>query len=288
MPLLSDVYDYGFRLHNPGIARFFTPDPLEGKMPFISSYAYGFNNPISFVDTDGREPEGGGENVVIRSARGLGTGLYSQGKESAISNIGTAANPLLSSAMLVYGLSMAAVNYEQTGSNLMKLGVKTWTTIASGDAESRGILAGSTLVLAAEMYFAKGSGASGKAAKAAQAGNALERTALNGALEALDATKVGWKLGESIKNLTSTGNIPSWSTVRRRFWKNEAFSNGGDYLSGELNRMKKGLAPQRKNRETGLMESKELHHDPPQRSGGLFEFKALWPDEHKIIDRFRK
>lgn len=53
--------------------------------------------------------------------------------------------------------------------------------------------------------------------------------------------------------------------------------------------MKNGFAPQRLNPKSGIMESMELHHHPvPQRNGGLFEFRKVWPDEHKEIDIFRK
>ena len=52
--------------------------------------------------------------------------------------------------------------------------------------------------------------------------------------------------------------------------------------------MKKDLAPQRFNSETGKMESKELHHTPPQRDGGLFDFVEVWPEEHAKMDPNRK
>lgn len=82
--------------------------------------------------------------------------------------------------------------------------------------------------------------------------------------------KTGWKVGEPITNLTAKGNVPAWSTVRQRFWKNEAFLNGNTYSESNLLRMPKGLAPQRLNPNTGLMESMELHHHiVPQRNGGF-------------------
>jgi len=97
----------------------------------------------------------------------------------------------------------------------------------------------------------------------------------------------GWRVGEPINNLTAKGNVPSWSAVRQRFWKNEAHFNAEKYSGVNLDRMKRGLAPQKINRRTGRLESKELHHIPPQREGGLFDFEAVWPDAHARIDPFR-
>ncbi len=104
----------------------------------------------------------------------------------------------------------------------------------------------------------------------------------------VNAAKTGWKVGEPITNLTAKVNVPAWSTVRQRFWKNEAFLNGSAYSESNLLRMQKGLAPQRLNPNTGLMESMELHHHiVPQRNRGLFDFIKVWPDEHRALDPFR-
>jgi hypothetical protein len=51
--------------------------------------------------------------------------------------------------------------------------------------------------------------------------------------------------------------------------------------------MEKGLAPQNKN-DLGELESMELHHIPPQKDGGLFDFIEVWPEEHAEIDPHRK
>jgi RHS repeat-associated protein len=107
-----------------------------------------------------------------------------------------------------------------------------------------------------------------------------------GVVEGLNLS-LGWKVGDPITNLTRTGKVPLWSTVRARFWKNEALLHPELYEEGNLARMQKGLAPQRINPNTGELESMELHHNPAQRDGGLFEFQKCWPDEHAAIDPYR-
>ncbi|MES2389558.1 MAG: RHS repeat-associated core domain-containing protein [Bacteroidota bacterium] len=54
MPLLSDVYDYGFRVFDPGKVTFRSVDPLAHKYPSLSPYNYCGNNPINNIDPDGR------------------------------------------------------------------------------------------------------------------------------------------------------------------------------------------------------------------------------------------
>ena len=50
-----DTYDYGARGMYPALMRFTTPDPLAEKYYSISPYAYCGNNPIRFVDIDGKK-----------------------------------------------------------------------------------------------------------------------------------------------------------------------------------------------------------------------------------------
>jgi filamentous hemagglutinin len=99
-----------------------------------------------------------------------------------------------------------------------------------------------------------------------------------------------WRLGDNVYAPTAQGNVPAWSTVRSRFWKNEAASlNAAEAYGAEnVDRMRRGLAPQRYNADRGAMESMELSHEPiPLRDGGR-NFVPRWPQDHAAVDPFRR
>ncbi len=51
----TGLYYYGARYYNPRISLWYGVDPMAEKYPDFSPYAYTFNNPVKFVDPDGKE-----------------------------------------------------------------------------------------------------------------------------------------------------------------------------------------------------------------------------------------
>lgn len=50
-----NMYDFGARLHYPAVPHFTSIDPMSEKYYWLSPYLYCANNPVNFVDLDGRD-----------------------------------------------------------------------------------------------------------------------------------------------------------------------------------------------------------------------------------------
>lgn len=51
----GNIYDYGFRIYNPRIAKFLSVDPLTKEYPMLTPYQFASNTPIQAIDLDGLE-----------------------------------------------------------------------------------------------------------------------------------------------------------------------------------------------------------------------------------------
>ena len=51
----ANSLDFGARIYDPRVGRWMSTDPLESKYPSMSSYCSFGNNPIYYINPDGRE-----------------------------------------------------------------------------------------------------------------------------------------------------------------------------------------------------------------------------------------
>ena len=51
----TGMYYYGARYYEPKLSLWMSTDPMQAKYPHISTYCYTFNNPIKFIDPNGKD-----------------------------------------------------------------------------------------------------------------------------------------------------------------------------------------------------------------------------------------
>jgi RHS repeat-associated protein len=51
----TGLYYYGARYYDPRTSAWLSTDPLQEKYPRVSTYAYCLNNPVRYIDPDGRD-----------------------------------------------------------------------------------------------------------------------------------------------------------------------------------------------------------------------------------------
>src|SRR5699024_3444740 len=70
-----NVYDYGARIYTPDAPRFWQMDPLADADKNIGSspYAYAINNPITYIDPDGRCYQKAGDSYVSCNDASVGS-----------------------------------------------------------------------------------------------------------------------------------------------------------------------------------------------------------------------
>jgi RHS repeat-associated protein len=102
----SNAYDFGARMYDPRLGRWFSTDELEKKYPSISPFVFAINSPLRVIDVDGKDiiilsaPKGAGgfgHAAVLIGNDKIGWTLYSKngtfGSSGAISSGPSNNNP---------------------------------------------------------------------------------------------------------------------------------------------------------------------------------------------------
>lgn len=68
----NTVYDYGFRVYNPSIAKFLSVDPLTRSYSMLTPFQFAGDSPIKNIDLDGLEPAGNPADWEVSQLRFYG------------------------------------------------------------------------------------------------------------------------------------------------------------------------------------------------------------------------
>lgn len=256
------------RWYDPQTTQFTTVDPILNSTHL--AYGYTAGNPLSFTDPLGLDFGQDLTQLGLGTLDGLTGGLSTE--------ITNAIAPGLinsCSAAFAWGVGTGTVaSFLIPGGTALKV-------------------LGSAVVL---MKLGKVSlMAAAGAGKYAKVANKAEQQLLKETTKAknLPFTPAGqqWQRGENILSNTKNGNAPSWDTQRQRWWKNQHKDPDRPWTDEQMERMKDGKAPQRKNDDKKTnkgKESMELSHEPiGQRNGGT-DVAMRWPPDHARVDDYRK
>lgn len=99
-----------------------------------------------------------------------------------------------------------------------------------------------------------------------------------------------WTVLEPINKKKYNGENPTWATVRRRYWKQEAYYNSNNYTAEALARMQRGQAPLVWDTKFKKYMSMEIHHINGRKISdphNIDNLQALTPAQHAKVDSFR-
>lgn len=307
--------DYGLRISDNRLGRFLSVDPLTGGYPNLTPYQFASNSPIAGIDLDGGEfkvyhliqvEKNGKTQLQVGDYRGQSDiALTLKAKISYTKGVGPfGLIPITVSVPVRFNFNYSEVGIsadvvDVNGSlrilpqgldwgSLPPLDDPIWESMETPDEfRDRIVAEGNELIQAIDEAYSIWNAVRGILSSNTKPGQSLG-VKDNVRDKYVNNTR-GWKKGNPINNLTSQGNVPSWSTIRGRYWKNRGLNaKGGEFSEKNLKRMRKGNAPRLFDPGTGKVESVELHHPKGRGDGNLFQFEELLPSQHAAKDPYRK
>jgi RHS repeat-associated protein len=153
---VGDQQDYGKRIYDPRVGRFFSVDPLTTKYPFYTPYSFAGDKPTRFTDLDGAEEFDNMQQMLDRATYSwsYGNNMIGSGKNTLIhtvDNKGVEYDIWINEICVSFGGGLHMYEYTFQSLNSANVPVTFETTDQKGDDATQTLASGTEKVFAGLM-----------------------------------------------------------------------------------------------------------------------------------------